>query len=733
MIAVRRVTVLVALMVLRSPLLSAQAKMAAEITGAQLPSSSNNSFTIEQALDFPYPEETSIVASPTGDRIAWAENRRGVRNIVGAEAPQWTPRQLTSYKNDDGQTLTDLSFSADGGSIIYVRGGPKNGEGEAPDPDGDPAGAKQAIWKISWTGATPQRVDFGSAPKVSPDSTSTSGWIGYLKDRKVWIAPIGTGDPFEVFAQGVNANLEWSPSGKQIAFVSNRSGHSVISVYDVEKKAIHYVAPTVDRDANPRWSPDGRYIAFTRSPISFGERRSSLTAPDTPNPWAIWIYDTVQQSAHEAWHSGQGENDSLPNLPGNTLLSWGAGDVVVFSSEQDGWQHLYKLPKIGASPQLLTPGNCEYDYMAYSPDRQTIFYSSNCEDIDRRHLWKVAVAGGAPQEITSGQGLEWWPVPTGSGKWIAFLGSDAQHPAAPFIKAWTAALPHEGTPRALTHLPKDFPVDKMVTPKQVILKAADGLEIHAQLFLPTDAATGEKHPAIVHMHGGPLRQMLLGWHPMFYYSSAYAVHQYMVNHGYIVIEVNYRSGIGYGREFRMAKGRGSRGATEYQDIVAAAQYLRARADVDSSRIGLWGGSYGGFLTAMGLARNSDIFAAGVDFHGVHDWTQRIGLVTGNSPMPGGDPSTKVARESSPIAAISTWRSPVLLIQGDDDRNVDFGQLIELVPMLRRQGVEFEQLILPDEVHDFLRWDSWIRADHATVDFFDRKFKVLRAKSPSPIQ
>ena len=219
---------------------------------------------------------------------------------------------------------------------------------------------------------------------------------------------------------------------------------------------------------------------------------------------------------------------------------------------------------------------------------------------------------------------------------------------------------------------------------------------------------------------------------MLYYSSAYAVHQYMVSRGYIVIEVNYRSGIGYGREFRMAKNRGARGASEYQDIVAAANYLRSRDDVDAKRIGLWGGSYGGFLTAMGLARNSDIFAAGVDFHGVHDWTQRIGFVTGNSPMVGDATAIKIARDSSPIASISQWRSPVLLIQGDDDRNVDFGQIIELVPMLRRQGIEFEQLILPDEVHDFLRWDSWMRSDHATVDFFDRKLRggANRSKTPA---
>jgi dipeptidyl aminopeptidase/acylaminoacyl peptidase len=687
------------------------------------PATSSQGFTLEEALDFPYPEETSISSCSTEDRIAWVENVHGVRNVVVAEAPQWKKRQITHYIKDDGQAITDLQFTSDCSVIVYLRGGPKNGENEPPNPVGDPSGAEEAIWSISWSsGEQPHKIDDGGAPKVSPNSTSTNGWVGYLKNGKTWIAPIGEGHALKIFTQGVSADVEWSPDGRQVAFVSNRSGHSLIPIYDLNEKTITYVSPSVDRDTYPRWSPDGHFIAFARGSISFGERGSNLRGTDKPNPWAIYVYDVVQKAAREIWHSGSADNDSLPTLPGNQLLSWGADHTVVFSSEQDGWQHLYSIGLEGGQPQLLTPGSCEYDYMTYSRDRKTILYSSNCDDIDRRHLWQVSVNGGAPQKITKGSGLEWWPVSTSSDKWIAYLASDAQHPATPYVRSWTSSSADRGEAQALTQLPADFPVNQLVTPKQVIFKAADGLEIHAQLFLPRDSKPGEKHPAIVHMHGGPQRQLLLGWHPMFYYSSAYAVHQFMVSHGYIVIEVNYRSGIGYGREFRLAKGRGSRGATEYQDIVGAANYLRSRDDVDPSSIGLWGGSYGGFLTAMGLARNSDIFAAGVDFHGVHDWTQRIGLVTGNTQMPGNDPLVKVAKESSPIAAISTWRSPVLLIQGDDDRNVDFGQMIELVPMLREHGIVFEQLILPDEVHDFLRWDSWIRADHATIDFFDRKLR-----------
>jgi len=170
-----------------------------------------------------------------------------------------------------------------------------------------------------------------------------------------------------------------------------------------------------------------------------------------------------------------------------------------------------------------------------------------------------------------------------------------------------------------------------------------------------------------------------------------------------------------------------RGAAEYKDVVAAGRYLQSLPQVDGEKIGLWGGSYGGFLTAMGLARNSDLFKAGVDFHGVHDWS--VFLVQrpyfGNLALrpPDADAAVKLAWESSPDAYVSTWKSPVLLIHGDDDRNVPFTQTVDLVQRLRAQQVPFEQLILPDEIHGFLRWRDWMRAYAATAEFFDRTLKL----------
>ncbi|HLW97282.1 MAG TPA: prolyl oligopeptidase family serine peptidase [Candidatus Acidoferrales bacterium] len=689
---------------------------------------SNEPFTIEQVLSFSFPEPTSMVTSARGDRIAWVSNTLGRRNIWGAEAPGWTARQITHYGADDGQEITELDFSSDGGLIAYVRGGDKNREGEIPDPNSDPAGVDQSVFTVAWSGAETHKVDTGHAPQVSPHSTASAGWISYEKDSKIWMASIPAGKPVEIYSRGENSEIEWAPDGKTFAFASNRASHSLIALYDVAKKSISYVTPTVDRDSNPRWSPDGKSIAFLRSPAFAGGGgrggRGGGGRGGAGGGAAIWIYSLSGNEAHRVFQLTGGTGNAAVQ---HDVLNWAGDDRLVFPSEQDGWEHLYSVPAAGGEATLLTPGECEYEYMSFSPDRKNIFFNSNCGDIDRRHLWEVSASGGAPQAVTSGESIEWYPMMASSGKWLAYFASDAQHPATPFIRSFDAGKPSEGKAHAMMPLPKEFPVDKLVTPKQVVYNAADGTFIHGQLFLPAGLRAGEKRPAIIFMHGGPPREMLLGWHYMYYYSNSYGMNQYLTSHGYIVFSVNYRGGIGYGRDFRTAPNRGGQGASEYQDIVAGANYLRSRDDVDIARIGLWGGSYGGYLTAMGLARNSDLFAAGVDLHGVHDWSTQ----SANNALPPGvtvpplqldTPAARLARESSPVASISTWRSPVLLIQGDDDRNVIFTQMIELVPMLRQQGVPFEQIVFPDEVHDFLMWRSWVHAYHAGSDFFDRKLK-----------
>ena len=672
-------------------------------------------FTLEQVLGSPFPSE--LAAARRGERVAWVFDAEGRRNVWVAEGPQFQARQLTHYDKDDGQELTDLSFSADGNWVVFVRGGDKNRAGEYPNPTSDAAGVKQQVLAANWTTGQVRTLGEGSSPAPSPAGPQ----VVFSKGEQLWTASLAEprgGEARQLFnARGSNGSPHWSPDGKQLAFVSGRGDHSFVGVFDTATRTINFLAPTVDRDSAPRFSPDGRRIAFVRRP-ALGNQ-PAVFLDDAPDPWAVMVADLDGGRAREVWRSGKGQNDSMPPA-GENLLQWAADGRLVFASEQDGWMHLYTVPAEGGAAEPLTPGACEVEHITYTPDRRTIVFSSNCGDIDRRHLWRVRVAGGPPAAITSGEKIEWSPAVTGDAQHLVYFGSDARTPAMPY------ALPLAGgTPRLLAAqaLPRDFPSAKLVVPRQVVFKSSDGEEIHGQLFLPPDARPGVKLPAVVFMHGGPIRQMLLGWHYLYYYHNAYGLNQYLASRGYAVLSVNYRSGIGYGRAFRMAPKRGARGASEYQDIVAAAKYLRSRDDIDGRAVGLWGGSYGGYLTALGLARDSELFAAGVDLHGVHDWSQRI---SGASWIDYGNrDAQKIALESSPVGSVSKWRSPVLLIQGDDDRNVSFSQMVDLARRLREQNVEFEQLVFPDEVHDFLLHRHWLAAYHAASDFFDRHLKGQR--------
>jgi dipeptidyl aminopeptidase/acylaminoacyl peptidase len=686
--------------------------------------------TLDALLAWPFPSE--IVAAPAGGHVAWVQNGKGSRNVWVASAPAFTPRQLTAYTGDDGQDITTLTWAPDGRAILFVRGGGANRQGEIPNPAITPDAAEQAIWAVDIASPTPRTLSTGSSPSVSP-----TGQVVYLSRGQVWTTNVaGTAKPAPLFSiRGQARDLRWSPDGARLAFVSARGDHSFIGVYDVAARTLRYLDASIDLDANPAWSPDGTRIVFTRTPATgeifmFAPRREGL-------PWSIRILDVASGKGTEIWKAEKGPGSVFQGVNAPAQLQWAAGDRLVFPWERDGWIHLYSLPIAGGKATLLTPGPFEVEHVAMSPDRRHVFYSSNQVvesspsgegDIDRRHIWRVAadgsgpVAGGAPIAITRGTGAEWMPAPIDNST-IAFLRADERFAAHPAVSTGrTTASPERaasgaGTRSLLVGVPPEFPSGQLVVPQRVTFPAADGMTIPGQLFLPRDLEPGEKRPAILFFHGGSRRQMLLAWHSMAYYHNTYAMNQYLASRGYLVLSVNYRSGTGYGLEFREALNYGATGASEFNDVVGAGLYMKNRPDVDPTRIGIYGGSYGGYLTAHALARASDLFAAGVDIHGVHDWN--VGIRTF---MPAYDPGAEIERRnflSSPLAYVAGWRSPVLLVHGDDDRNVSFAETVTLAEALRKQGVTFESLVLPDEIHGFLRYDSWLQVFRATADFFDR--------------
>jgi dipeptidyl aminopeptidase/acylaminoacyl peptidase len=684
--------------------------------------------SIDALMATPFP--TDLTASPAGGTVAWVSSNSGVHNILIAEpTPGSGPaagrtdhkwRAVTTYTGDNGLWITEPAFTSDGKTIVFVRGDGANRQGESPNPAQLQDGTEQAVFAVPVAGGAPKRLGPGSGVAVSPKGQR----VAWVSRGQVWSVDLATSDaPARLInARGTAGGLRFSPDGSMIAFSSNRGTHSYIGVFTIASRELRYIDPSLDRDSNPIWSPDGSRIAWLRQ---FAAPRARMFSPrrEVEEPFALRVADVKTGEAQQIWRGDKGYGSAFQAVVADSQLFWGKGERLVFPWEKDGWLHLYSVPAAGGKATLLTPGNFEVEYVNITDDGSKMVYNSNQDDIDHRHVWTVPVDGSAkPARIAmKSTGSEWQPTMMSDGH-VAMLHADAQMP--PHV----AMMWPDGNVHSLLEntLPAGFNPSALVTPQQVILTATDGMPIHSQLFMPKDVKAGEKRPALIFFHGGSRRQMLLNWHYNYYYRNAYAMNQWLASQGYIVLSVNYRSGIGYGLEFREALNYGATGGAEFNDVMGAGLYLKNRADVDPARIGLWGGSYGGYLTAMGLSRASNLFAAGVDFHGVHDWNQGIRTFNPDYNVLDDPDFSRKAFESSPMSSVDTWKSPVLLIHGDDDRNVSFIESINLITALRKRNVEVEQLVFPDEVHDFLRHANWVRGYKATAEFFNRRLKNTKA-------
>jgi dipeptidyl aminopeptidase/acylaminoacyl peptidase len=668
--------------------------------------------TISNLLSPAFP--TNLVSSTNGNTIAWVFNNKGSRNIfVAGDNNFGNTKQVTNYTGDDGVEINSLSFTPDGNKIVYVRGNTNNNQGYAANPAQLQEETGNNLFIINTNGSGLRKIAAGYYPKISPDGKT----LAYLMSGQVYTASLTdtTNKPQQIIrARGGQSMLRWNNDATKLAFTSNRGNHTFLGIYDVATKTISFPDPSADHDIDPVWSADGKWLAYIRLPnvaVDF-----PFTPNKTGNPWSIRLLNVQTGEAKEIWKADEGKGsvfvDDLP-VADNRLL-WAANNQLIFPWEKDGWVHLYALNIETKTTKLLTPGNGEVENISLSPNKETVYYTCNIGDINRRHICKVNVSDGKTELLTKGDNIEWSPEPTANG--FALLHSSATKPAWP-------AYYSNGTITDIgaEFFPKDFYAG-LVQPQQISIKATDGMEAPAQIFLPSNYEKGKKYPALIFLHGGSRRQMLLGFNYSQYYSNAYAFNQYLASKGYIVIALNYRSGIGYGLDFREAKNYGITGASEVNDVIGAGEYLKQRTDVDAKRIGLWGGSYGGYLTAHGLARRSDLFAAGVDIHGVHNWNDEVPTFAANYDSLKYAAIGKLAYQSSPINFIDGWKSPVLFIHGDDDRNVPFAETVHIIEALRPRKVYFEQLVLPDEIHGFLLHRSWVKVYETSFDFIERKMK-----------
>jgi len=368
-------------------------------------------FTLPQALAFPFVSD--LVASSDGKHIAWVRMVGGVRNIWVADAPGMVPRQVTQFADDDGQELTQLTFSRDGAMLVFVRGGDHDANWPAPgnlqpNPTSGTSEPKVMLWRAGLApGSKAAKITEGDAPALS-----AKGELVFLRDGQVWttrLKLVGDGDDVHraFFDRGKDSRLVWSPDGSRLAFVSTRDDHSFIGVFSAADRPLLWLAPSSGFDNDPVWSPDGSRIAFTRQPGRGGAAEPLLN--EVPHPWAIWSADAATGAGRHVWASARTLRASYPDVAGGANLFWGAGDRLAFLAAESNWQQLYSVPVAGGAATRLSGDGFMVEHVALSPDGKALLFSANTGSSDnddtRRHIFRVGVAGGPVTALTKGEGI----------------------------------------------------------------------------------------------------------------------------------------------------------------------------------------------------------------------------------------------------------------------------------------------------------------------------------------
>jgi len=639
----------------------------------------------------------SVIAAPfiypparsgDGTAIAYITREAKARNIYFLR-PGEPARMIASYPHDDGIDMSSPpALSRTGAALAWSRGGRVNRQGDAANPNSFTVKPQQQVW-ISGSGDdAPRLLGPGTDPMFTPGDShilwragdTVMGAALTWKDGKL----LGVGSP-EEFLMGRRAGLTFSPDGSKVAY-EQRDG---VEIYDFKTRIAVVIPHGGDIDRNPVWSPDGAQLLFrresARSPNQIRNAcgRSRYCGPVVDaQPWAIWVADARGGNVRKVWQARPGMGSVFYALDqfyapgsGGAQMFWSADQkTIAFAWEGDGWRHLYAVPVAGGEARLLTPGEGEVEMADVSADGTEIFYATNIGDLDRRHISAVTFDGKV-RAVTSGSESQWSPLPLAGGR-LAYV--HAGWATTPTVRVQDAD--GRETIAAFPKAPADFPASLVVEPQNVAFPASDGQTAYGNLFVPAKQ-TG---CAVVFSHGGIRRQMLPGFHYMDAYHYLYAMNQYLAGRGCVVLSVEYRSSIMRGHAFRNAPGWGLTENSELRDFVGAVTFLKGRKDLNVSKgIGIYGLSWGGYMTAQLLARHSDLYKVGFDMAGVHTADDPQGL------------------SRSAVSFLDSWTSPIFLSQGDDDMNVDFNEGTKLARLLqvKKPKLGFKQQALPGQTHD----------------------------------
>ena len=452
----------------------------------------------------------------------------------------------------------------------------------------------------------------------------------------------------------------------------------------------------------PYWSDNGKHALISVRSDDNKDRWLMLLDPATGKP------ELLNRQHDEAWLGGPGISrwgEELGWMPDNRHI-W-------FQSEASGYSHLYTVNIQTGKKKQLTSGEYEIYDPRISKDEEHWYFSANKVHPGERHFYRMPLEGGKMTRLT---GME--------GRNDAYLSPDEEYIAIRHSyanKPWELYVKEndpDARPVQITHsLTDQFKAYPWRDPEIVTFEARDGANVPARLYRPEDAP--DNGPAVIFVHGAGYLQNAHKWWSNYF--REYMFHNLLVDQGYTVLDIDYRGSAGYGRDWRTAIYR-HMGGKDLTDQVDGARYLVEKHGVDSDRIGIYGGSYGGFITLMGLFKNADTFAAGAALRSVTDWAHYNHSYTSNIlNEPARD--SIAYRRSSPIYFAEGLEDPLLICHGMVDHNVHFQDVVRLSQRLIEMGKEdWEMAVYPVEPHSFKYPSSWTDEYRRIYELFEEHLK-----------
>jgi dipeptidyl aminopeptidase/acylaminoacyl peptidase len=577
-----------------------------------------------------------------------------------------TPAPIAKFTLGPRQTLADLQLSTDE-RYVFV------GITERPDATARNQDVPNYVTESSYPEMIPGRSNVGDV------QSHRSLAILDVKDGKTVWADAGSFAGLEMKAKPADADvprvLDWG-------------------MPDVSDDGTMAIVAVRSQDNKDRW--------FVRLDPATGR----ATVIDTLHDDA-WIRE-ASVGGVAAFGGGAG----IAWLPGNKRF--------LFLSEKTGYMHLYSLDMSAATPQpkALTSGSFEVSNVQLSSDRRTLFFTSNEVHPGERHFYTMSVDGGPRTRITTLTGSNDVTVAPDE-KSLAVIYSYTIKPPELYVMPFTAGAEL----KQVTSTPlEEFKSFKWIDPKVITYKARDGADVYARLFTPEmlGARRDSKKPAVVFVHGaGYLQEAHKYWSSSYYRENMF--NNLLASRGYVVLSPDYRASSGYGRDWRTAIYR-HMGGKDLEDVVDGARFLVQTEKVDVGRIGVYGGSYGGFITLMAMFTTPHVFAAGAALRPVTDWAHyNHGYTSDILNVPQVDPDAY--KRSSPIYFADGLKGRLLILHGMVDTNVFFQDSVRLVQRLIELRKEnWDVAPYPIENHSFTEETSWADEYKRILKMFEEALK-----------